>query len=211
HFYRFAESELAQEILLEPREIGLPIRGLCYAQEGFRNFFFKKEINGLDDMKNLKLRVSSDPVMTGMVNDLGAYATPVAFTELYSALSSGVVDGAEQPIPNYLSNAFPEVAPNLLLDGHTLGVMQIVMAEYSWEKLSEQEQGWITEAAQYASRVASEKVDELIEDTMKQLREKGVNIVEVEDKTPWMEACRPTIEEHTKNNRELYQRILDMK
>ena len=211
HFYRFAESELAQEFLLEPREIGLPIRGLCYAQEGFRNFFFKKEVKGIEDLKNMKLRVSNDPIMTGMVNDLGAYATTVAFTELYSALSSGVVDGAEQPTANYLSNAFPEVAPNLILDGHTLGAMQIVMAEYRWEQLNEQEQGWIMEAAQYASKAANEKVDEILEDTFAQLREKGVNIVEVEDKTPWMEACRDTIETHTKNNRELYQRILDMK
>ena len=211
HFYRFAESELAQEFLLEPREIGLPIRGLCYAQEGFRNFFFKKEVKGIEDLKNMKLRVSNDPIMTGMVNDLGAYATTVAFTELYSALSSGVVDGAEQPTANYLSNAFPEVAPNLILDGHTLGAMQIVMAEYRWEQLTEQEQGWIMEAAQYAAKAANEKVDEILEDTFAQLREKGVNIVEVEDKTPWMEACRDTIETHTKNNRELYQRILDMK
>ena len=211
HFYRFAESELAQEILLEPREIGLPIRGLCYAQEGFRNFFFKKEVKGIEDLKNMKLRVSNDPIMTGMVNNLGAYATTVAFTELYSALSSGVVDGAEQPTANYLSNAFPEVAPNLILDGHTLGAMQIVMAEYRWEQLSEQEQGWIMEAAQYASQVAREKVNEILENTFAQLREKGVNIVEVEDKTPWIEACQPIIEEHTKNNRELYQQIVDMK
>ena len=211
HFYRFSESELAQEILLEPRELGLPIRGLCYAQEGFRNFFFKNEVNGIDDLKNMKLRVSSDPIMTGMVNDLGAYATPVAFTELYSALSSGVVDGAEQPTANYLSNAFPEVAPNLILDGHTLGVMQIVMAEYRWERLNEQERDWIMQAAQYASTVANSKVYEILENTFAQLRDKGVNIVEVEDKTPWIEACRPTIEEHTKNNRELYQRIVDMK
>ena len=211
HFYRFAESELAQEILLEPRELGLPIRGLCYAQEGFRNFFFKKEVKGIEDLKNMKLRVSNDPIMTGMVNDLGAYATTVAFTELYSALSTGVIDGAEQPTANYLSNAFTEVAPNLILDGHTLGVMQIVMAEYRWEQLSEQEQDWIMEAAQYASKVANEKVDEILEDTFARLREKGVNIVEVEDKTPWIEACRDTIENHTKNNRELYQRILDMK
>ena len=211
HFYKFAESELAQEILLEPREIGLPIRGLCYAQEGFRNFFFKKEVKDIEDLKNMKLRVSNDPIMTGMVNDLGAYATTVAFTELYSALSSGVVDGAEQPTANYLSNAFPEVAPNLILDGHTLGAMQIVMAEYSWESLSDQEREWVMEGAQYASQVAREKVNEILENTFAQLREKGVNIVEVEDKTPWLEACRSTIENNTKNNRELYQQILDMK
>lgn len=210
HFYRFAESELAQEILLEPRELGLPLRGLCYAHEGFRNFFFKKEVRGIEDIKSMKLRVSSDPVMTGMVNDFGAYATPVAFTELYSALSSGVVDGAEQPTPNYLSNAFPEVAPNLLLDEHTLGVVQIVMAEYRWAQLSEQEQDWIMEAAQYASQVASAKVDEILRTTFATLREKGVNIVDVEDKTPWKQACQPTIDEHIRNDRELYQKILDM-
>jgi TRAP-type C4-dicarboxylate transport system substrate-binding protein len=211
HFYKFAESDLAQEILLEPREIGLPIRGLCYAQEGFRHFFFKNPVSDISDLKNMKLRVSSDPIMTGMVNDLGAYATPVAFTELYSALASGVVDGAEQPTPNYLSNAFPEVAPNLILDGHTLGVMQIVMAEYRWEQLTEEEQGWIMEGAQYASQVAKEKVNEIIDETFEKLRADGVNIVEVEDKTPWVEACRATIEAHTADYRELYQQIVDMK
>jgi hypothetical protein len=54
HFYKFAESDLAQEILLEPREIGLPIRGLCYAQEGFRHFFFKNPVSDISDLKNMK-------------------------------------------------------------------------------------------------------------------------------------------------------------
>lgn len=211
HFYSFSESDLAQEILLEPREIGLPLRGLCYAQEGFRHFFVKKKIDGIKDLKNMKLRVSTDPVMTGMVNDLGAYATPIPFPELYSALSSGVVDGAEQPAASYLSNAFPEVAPNLILDGHTLGVMQIVVSEYSWEQLSRQEQDWIMEAAQYASQVSNKKVDEILDETFAELRKRGVNIIDVEDKTPWIDACGPTIRKHTKDNQQLYQQILDMK
>ena len=97
HFWKFADSELAQEFLNEPQEIGLPLRGLCYGEEGFRHFFFKNEVKGLDDLKGLKIRVSSDPVMTGMVTNLGASATSVPFTELYSALNTGVVDGAEQP------------------------------------------------------------------------------------------------------------------
>ena len=210
HFWNFAESDLAQEILLEPSELGLPIRGLAYGEEGFRNFFFKNEVKGLEDLKNLKIRVSSDPIMTGMTSNLGAYATMVSFTELYSALSTGVVDGAEQPTPNYLSNAFPEVAPYLLLDGHTLGAVQLLMAEYRWDKLTEEEQGWIMEGAREASRVCRLKVNEITEQTFATLREAGVHIIEVEDKTPWIEACQPTIEANTAKERDLYQQILDM-
>ena len=84
------------------------------------------------------------------------------------------------------------------------------MAEYRWAQLSEQEQDWIMEAAQYASQVASAKVDEILRTTFATLREKGVNIVDVEDKTPWKQACQPTIDEHIRNDRELYQKILDM-
>ena len=210
HFWNFAESDLAQDFLLEPHEIGLPLRGLCYGEEGFRHFFFKDEVRGLEDLQGLKIRVSSDPIMTGMVGDLGASATTVTFTELYSALSTGVVDGAEQPTANYRSNAFPEVAPYLLLDGHTLGALQIVMADYRWDRLTEEERGWIMEAAQYASQVCREKVAEIEANTFAQLREEGVTIIDVEDKAPWVEACQPTIKKNTEKQPELYQQILDM-
>ena len=210
HFWNFASSDLAQEILLEPHDIGLPLRGLCYGEEGFRHFFFKDEVKGLEDLKNRKIRVSADPVMTGMVTNLGASATTVSFSELYSALSTGVVDGAEQPVPNYRSNAFQEVAPYLLLDGHTLGALQIVIADYSWNKLTEQQQEWIMEGARYASEVCASKVKEIEEKTFEQLREDGAHIVEVEDKAPWVEACQPTIQANTAKLADLYQQIVDM-
>ena len=210
HFWNFAASDLAQEFLLEPQEIGLPLRGLCYGEEGFRHFFFKNEVKGLEDLKGLKIRVSSDPVMTGMVTNLGASATTVAFTELYSALNTGVVDGAEQPTANYRSNAFQEVAPYLLLDGHTLGALQIIITDAGWAKLNEEQQGWIMEAAQYASQVCREKVAEIEAKTFDLLREDGATIIEVEDKAPWVEACQPTIEANTAKLADLYQQLLDM-
>ncbi|MGN0645020.1 TRAP transporter substrate-binding protein, partial [Gemmiger sp.] len=101
HFWNFANSDLAAEFLNEPQELGLPVRGIFYGEEGFRHFFTVNPVNGIEDMKGLKLRVSNDPVMTGMVESLGASPTVVSFGELYSALQTGVVDGAEQPIANY--------------------------------------------------------------------------------------------------------------
>lgn len=210
HFWKFADSELAEEILIEPHEKGLPMRGLCYGEEGFRHFFLKKEVKDLADLKNRKLRVSADPVMTGMVENLGASATTIPFTELYSALSTGVVDGAEQPVSNYQSNALYEVSPYLLLDGHTLGAMQILISDVTWDNLSTEQQHWIKEAAEYASDVCREKVKEIEEENFESLREKNVHIIEVEDKKPWVEACQSTIQKFTKNDRDLYQRIVDM-
>ena len=147
HFWNFANSELAPEFLNEPQELGLPVRGIFYGEEGFRHFFTVKPVSGIADFKGLKLRVSNDPVMNGMVEGLGANPTVVSFGELYSALQTGVVDGAEQPIANYKSNAFPEVANNLILDGHTLGAVQAVITDNAWNKLTENQQAAVMEAA----------------------------------------------------------------
>ena len=210
HFWNFAASDLAKEFLNEPEELGLGMKGLAYGEEGFRHFFFTKEVNGLEDIAGMKLRVSSDPVMTGMVTDLGASATTVAFTELYSALNTGVVDGAEQPTANYRSNAFQEVAPYLLLDGHTLGALQIIISDAGWAKLNEEQQGYVMEAAQYASQVCREKVAEIEAKTFELLAEDGATVIPVEDKAPWVEACQPTIQANTAKLADLYQQILDM-
>ena len=74
-------------------------------EEGFRHFFFNAEIKGIEDLKGKKIRVSSDPILTGVVDQLGASPTVISFNELYSSLQSGVVDGADQPTALYESNA----------------------------------------------------------------------------------------------------------
>lgn len=211
HFWNFADSDLAPEFLLEPHENGSGIRGLWYGEEGFRHFFTKDEIKGIEDLKGMKLRVSTDPVMTGMVKDLGADPTVVAFSELYSALQTGVVDGAEQPIANYKSNAFPEVAPTMILNGHTLGAVQVVITDEAWDKLTEEQQGWIMEAGKYASEQNRKNSEAAENKVLEELKAEGVNIVPVDDLTPWQEAVKDTIEEHTKDNKELFQKIVDLK
>lgn len=211
HFWNFADSDLAPEFLLEPHENGSGIRGLWYGEEGFRHFFTKKEVKGIEDLKGMKLRVSTDPVMTGMVKDLGANPTVIAFSELYSALQTGVVDGAEQPIANYKSNAFPEVAPTIILDGHTLGAVQVVITDEAWDNLTEQQQEWIMEAGKYASAENRKNSEAAENKVLEELKAEGVNVVPVDDITPWQEAVKGTIEEHTKDNKELFQQIIDLK
>lgn len=210
HFWNFATSDLAKEFLMEPQENGFGVRGLYYGEEGFRHFFTIKEITGLDNFKDMKLRVSNDPIMNGLVEGLGASPTEISFNELYSALQTGIVDGAEQPIVNYNSNAFGEVAPNLILDGHTLGAVQVIITDEAWNKLNADQQAIIMKAGEYASRQNRANSEIKEKEALEQLKSQGVNIVEVNDIAPWQEATKKVIEDNTKGYEELYQQILNM-
>ena len=211
HFWNFANSDLAAEFLNEPQELGLPLRGIFYGEEGFRHFFTVDPVSGIEDLAGMKLRVSNDPVMNGMVQGLGAAPTVVSFGELYSALQTGVVDGAEQPIANYKSNAFNEVANTLILDGHTLGAIQCVITDNAWAKLTPAQQEVIMQAGrdtQEFNAGLSENAENMVLD---ELKAAGCNVVEVADKSVWADACKTVIEENTKSQAELYQKILDLK
>ena len=210
HFWKFANSPLAAEFLAEPNAIGLPLRGLAYGEEGFRHFFFKDAVSGINDLKGKKIRVSEDPVMTGMVRNLGANPTVVNFTELYSALQTGVTDAAEQPIANYRSNAFQEVAPYLLLDGHTLGAVQLIISDSGWNKLNEQQQGWVMEAAKYASNENAKNAAAAEKKVLDELKASGIHVIEVENKAEWVAACQETIKANTSSQADLYKQIVDL-
>ncbi len=210
HFWKFANSDLSAEFLAEPHEIGLPLRGICYGEEGFRHFFFKDKVEGLKDLKGKKIRVSEDPIMTGMVRDLGASPTVVNFTELYSALQTGVTDAAEQPITNYRSNAFQEVAPYLLLDGHTLGAIQLIIADSGWNKLNDQQRAWIMEAGKFVQQENAKISEAADQKVLEQLRAGGTHVIEVPNKAEWVEACQNTIKSNTKSQADLYKKIVDL-
>ena len=208
HYWKFVESDLAKEMLAESKEVGLPFNGLAYGEEGFRHFFSKTEVKTIEDLKGLKIRVSDDPIMTGMISGLGAAFTPVSFGELYSALQTGVVDCAEQPITNYLSNSFQEVAPYMIKDGHTLGTIELIATDAALAKLSEEQQAMVQEAADYAMQVCKESVIAKQEEAEKTLIEKGCTITEVEDKTPWQEATKGVLEANIAGMESIYEAIV---
>ncbi len=207
HFWNFAESDVAQEFLDEPEAVGL--KGLFFGEEGFRHIFTRNEIKGLDDLQGLKIRVSTDPTMVSMIEALGASATVVAYTELYTALQSGVVDGAENPINNYKSNAFNEVAPYLILDGHQLGVIEVVITDASWAKLTDAQKECIMQAAAECQKYNKEISEQGEQDALAALGD-TITVIPVEDKSPWVEKCANVISEATKDYQELHQAIQDL-
>ena len=214
HFWNFANSDLAKEFLNEPQEKNLAVRGLFFGEEGFRHFFTRNEvpISDINSLKGLKLRVSNDPIMNGLVEGLGASPTVVSFGELYSGLQTGVCDGAEQPIGNYQSNAFNEVAGNLILDGHTLGAIQVIITDNAWTKLTANQQAAVMEAAAYAQKFNQDFVDEAEAKVLEELKAANVNIIEVADKAPWVAAVSKVLEPYTTGALgDLYNQIVALK
>src|SRR5699024_11895969 len=124
---------------------------------------------------------------------------------LYSALQTGVVDGAEQPIANYASNAFPEVANNLILDGHTLGAVQVVITDNAWGKLTASQQ----EAVMEAGRLSQEFNAGLSEDeenrVLEELKAEGCNVGDVRDKSEGQAARAQVITDNTAGPEHPYQ------
>ncbi len=207
HYWNVVQSDVGEELKNEPQELGLGMVGLFYVDEGFRHFFTVDPVNTIDDLNGMKLRVPTTELMSDTVAAFGAISTPISFSELYSSLQTGTVDGAEQPLSGYYSNRFQEVAPNLILDGHVYGSGMVCVSEESWNMLSPEDQQILIdaglEAEEYNKNAAQENDDEMLE----LLRSEGVNIVEVPDKTEWQNKVADVIAKYSAGMEDIVDRI----
>ena len=195
HYWNFAHSDVGQELLASIQEDGTGMVGLCYLEEGARHFFTTEPVNSIADLKGQKLRVQNTDMWMEIVKALGASPTPMSFSELYQALSTGVVDGAEQPLSGFVSQKFYEVCPNMILDGHVYPVQSYTMSEITWNKLTEQEKEWVLAAAKETEKFCRESIQAEEDKIMAQLAtEYKTTVVEVADKTPWVDAMKPVYE-----------------
>ena len=146
--------------------------------------------------------------MTGLVKGLGAAFTPVSFGELYTSLQTGVVDAAEQPITNYLSNSFQEVAPYMIKDGHTLGTIELIATDAALDKLTDEQKAMVQEAADYAMQVCKESVTAKQEEAQQKLIDMGCTVTEVEDKSAWQAATKDVLDANIKGMEDVYEAIM---
>lgn len=206
-FWMFVQSDIGRQILDEPVDI-MGMKGLFFGEEGFRNFFSTTKITGVKDFEGLSARGTNDVAMQGLLAGLKTKSVPVNYADLYAKLQTGVISVAEQPIANYLANHFYEVAPYMILDAHTLGVMETVITMEAWNSLTERQQKILLEAGKYASEYCRQLSQEEEDKVKKQLIERGATITEVTDITPWQKACADVIKETSSVDAPLYAKIL---
>lgn len=197
-FQDVAVSSLGDELLQSVEDSGCGYVALGWLVEGPRSLFitdsvYKKlgspESFTMDMMKGLKIRVPETDLMINTMGALGSSATAIAYSELYTSLQSGVVDGAENGVTSYMSNSFNEVAPYFITDAHTFGCGVILMNDDKWNALNDTEKGWMREAAE-AARTACYEYNSTQEDAcFASFGEKGITRIDVADIEKWQSAC----------------------
>jgi tripartite ATP-independent transporter DctP family solute receptor len=170
--------------------------GLAFYDSGARSFYnTKKDITSIADLKGMKFRVIQSDVFVDMVNALGANATPMAYGEVYSALETGVIDGAENNWPSFESAKHFEVAKHYTLDQHQIVPEVLVMSKASWDKLSPGDQAIVRQAAK-DSVVKMRELWDAQEKKSRDIVEKaGVKVSEI-DKQPLIDAMKPVYEKY---------------
>ena len=172
--------------------------GFGYFPDGARNFFTVKDkpIRRFEDLKGMKLRVQPTPLDADMVLALGASPTPIAFSELYSALQTGVVDGAEQPVTSYYAGKYYEVSKYMTLDEHTYNTVVILFSELSWKKRTPQLQKVLTDSWEEAVKEAVPLILKGEEEALAKVTAAGVEVIKLTDKQKWMDAVKPLYAKH---------------
>lgn len=167
--------------------------GLGWFESGARSFYTKKQVKTVGDLKGMKIRVQQSPLMVGLVEGLGATATPMAFGEVYSALQTGVIDGAENNWPSYLSTGHYEVAKYFVTDEHTRVPEIIIGSKRVFDKLSKEDQALIAQAAKDAVAYQIKQWNEYEKLAEKTVIEKGSIVTRVDalEKQKFMDAMKP--------------------
>jgi tripartite ATP-independent transporter DctP family solute receptor len=145
HMWKVLNGSIGQGLLQKMDAFNFV--GLCYFDSGARNFYTRKQIKTVEDMKGLKIRVQQSPLMITMIEAINALPTPLAFGEVYSGLQTGTIDGAENNWSSYLTQSHFETAPFLLTNQH-IRIPEILMgSKKGFDKLSKADQDLIRQAA----------------------------------------------------------------
>ena len=198
HLFNVLEGDVGKYLLEKGSHYWL--RGLCFYDAGSRSFYTKnKAIRTPADLKGLKIRVMNSQVAINMVNTLGGSATPMAYGELYTAIQQGVVDGAENNPPSFVSSNHFEVSKYYTLDEHSSVPDVLIISTKYWEKFSEQEKKWLQEAVDESVIAQKEFWRESVAESMKKVEAAGVEVIRP-DKSLFAEQSKSVMEEITKDS-----------
>jgi tripartite ATP-independent transporter DctP family solute receptor len=195
HMQKVMDGEIGEEIkkAFDPQDLV----ALAFYDAGSRSFYnSKKPVKSLADLAGMKIRVIQSDVFVDMISALGANATPMPYGEVYSAIQTGVIDGAENNWPSYESSGHYEVAKFFTLDEHLIVPEVFVMSKKSWDKLSAEDQEIIRQAAKESVTVMREMWVAREKASEEKVRATGVKIVTEIDKQPFIDAMKPVYDKY---------------
>ena len=206
HMRNVIDGPVGDEILDKITHSEFGLVALAWMDGGTRNVYTKKPVRKLEDLKGMKIRVQGNPMFIDMMNAMGANGIAMDTGEIFSALQTGVIDGAENNPPTLLEHNHFQNAKFYSLTGHLILPEPIVMSKITWEKLTPEQQALVKTAAKAAQ--AEERVlwDKKSAASEEKLKAAGVEFIEV-DKKPFYDATAPVREKYGAKYADLIKKI----
>ncbi|KAA2236649.1 sialic acid TRAP transporter substrate-binding protein SiaP [Salinarimonas soli] len=186
HWQAFRNSDLFKELGEGyEKRTGHKVAALTYYGE--RHVTSNRDIAKPEDMKGLKIRVPDAPLYTMFPRAVGANPTPIAFAEVYLALSQGVADAQENPLPTIQAKKFHEVQKNIVLTGHITDALLTIVSGGTLKRMSADEQKTLAEVLKAAADKATDEIVKSEKELVDWFKAQGKNVVAI-DRKPFREA-----------------------
>ncbi|WP_370878251.1 MULTISPECIES: TRAP transporter substrate-binding protein [Rhodoplanes] len=187
HLHSVLDGPIGDEILRSFEAYGFV--GLTFYDSGARSLYTRdRPVRGIADMKGLRIRVQQSDLMVAMVEALGAIAVQLPYGQVETGLATGLIDGAENNWPSYVTTGHYRLARNYTLTEHTMSPEVLVMSLRAWRSLSAEDQAIFRSAARASNRVMREQWNTLEEHSRAQARAAGTTIVADFDRAPFVAA-----------------------
>ena len=198
-------QELLDKITASPNA---NLVALCWMNSGARSLYNSKHpIKSIEDIKGLKFRVIGNPIFIEMMNSLGGNGVAMGYDQVFSALQTGVIDGAENNPPSYVFSNHYTAAKYYSLTEHLVIPEVLVFSKRAWANLSADDQNLLKKfarEAQFEERVLWKQYEQ---QAMEKAKAAGCQIVEIADKTPFQNAVKPVWDKYGPKYQDMIKRI----
>ena len=209
HMQKVIDGAIGKELLDKvTSNANARLVGLCWMDAGARSLYnTKKTIKAIGDLKGMKFRVIGNPMFVDMMNALGGNGVAMGYDQVFNALQTGVIDGAENNPPSFVFDNHYTVAKHLSLSEHLIVPEMVVLSKKTWDALSKDDQALMMKVAgeaQQEERVLWEKYEK---QAMDKAIAAGVEIVQIADKKAFQDAVKPVWDKYGPKYAEMVKRI----
>jgi TRAP-type C4-dicarboxylate transport system substrate-binding protein len=170
----------------------------------------KKPIKAIDDLKGMKVRVMGNPMFVDMMNALGGNGVAMGYDQVFSALQTGVVDGAENNPPSFVFDNHYTVAKYYTLTEHLIVPEMLVLSKKAWAGLSPDDQALVTKFSREAQLEERKLWQAYEKQAVDKAKASGIQIIEVADKKPFQDAVKPVWDKYAPRFADMIKRIQDV-
>ena len=209
HMRKVIDGEIGQELLAKVTDNpNTHLIGLCWMDAGARSLYdTKKPIKSIEDLKGLKVRVMGNPMFVDMMNALGGNGVPMGYDQVFSALQTGVVDGAENNPPSYVFDNHYQVAKHYTLTEHLIVPEILVFSRKTWDGLSKSDQALLMKLAREAQMEERTLWDAKEKEAFDKMKAANIDVEHIADKTPFQNAVKPVWDKYGAKYAGLIKRI----